>query len=212
MGFTGELNYKLETGEAFSCTAMHYPRGKLGLSGATDFLAAIGGVNDVDVLACYEKYLIEKNAWEKGQCMRVARERPGVCCYSDGTIYAFGGNASYENIESYAVERKSGQADWVGLDVIFEVPIFNIAAMPYKNNILIFGGYLKQSKEIFTLMGEFKVKEGKFLEYLDVPYIPYHLSGGSFITMGGEIFVATYLREALRISIFNGEYWRFFKR
>lgn len=56
--FTRELNAKNEEGDILICSNMTYGRSKIGLGGAGQYLASVGGFNGSSILQYYEKYLI----------------------------------------------------------------------------------------------------------------------------------------------------------
>ena len=78
-GFSRNLACKNEQGKVKYCNKMGYARSCLGLGGAFNLLAALGGKDEQGNLKTYERYDTLKDKWTFEASMLVARTQPGVC-------------------------------------------------------------------------------------------------------------------------------------
>lgn len=110
-----------------------------------------------------------------------------MCCYSDSTIYVFCG---YKGNPNYSVEKYTADRGWKSLDAAFHYPVYNIAAIPYGEDILIFGGLgVKINEEVKRTMAIFQEEKNRFNELFDVAQTPLYMSCRSYIQVHDEIYV-----------------------
>ena len=81
---------------------MSNSRSRVGLGGANQYLAAVGGRDRDGILRVFEKYYEQKNEWAMKEPMIIAREQAGVCCLENKLVYVFCG---YHGNPEYSVER-----------------------------------------------------------------------------------------------------------
>lgn len=82
------------------------------------------------------------------------------------------------------------------MDVDLGKPAYNVSCTPYEDNILVFGGYKNIYKEtLITIMGIFDLESETFEPLTNVGKVPIHMSSGSYIRHGDEIYAVMYRKN-----------------
>lgn len=130
---------------------------------------------------------------------------PGVCCYPNETVYVFCG---LRNKPLSSVEKKTKDSSWKRLNIIFFKPIFNIVAIPYDTNILLFGGYFNpKERRNESVMAIYSEKELKMINLINVGEIPLYMGTRPHIVVNENIYVAVQKQSREYVSRFDGTEW-----
>lgn len=96
------------------------------------------------------------------------------------------------------------------LNFLFFKAIFNIAAIPYDSNILIFGGYFNpKEQKNESVMAVYSEKEAKFINLVNVGEVPLYMGTRPLVVKNDEIYVAVQRQGREQITKFNGVHWEF---
>lgn len=61
-------------------------------------------------------------------------------------------------------------------------------------------------------MGLYNKTNNKFTSKKNIGHVPFHFTGGSYITLGKEIFAVSYRKEMDIVSRFDGTTWKILRK
>ena len=151
-------------------------------------------------------YNVELNKWTTKEPMGEYRKMPGVCCYLNQTIYAFFG--CQENF-SFQIEKYTQQSSWEPLIIGYSYPTHSVAALPYGEDILNFGGTRSGKKgRDERVMTIFHYRSKKFIDLNYPGLIPPYMANRPYVRVNDEIYAGFQVKEKEYVSHFDGEKWR----
>lgn len=136
------------------CSPMITSRGCVGFCGIEGLLFAVGGEGSTGILKVSEQYKVSKNQWTDMPEMIQERKWPGLCCFErclyDEDLYCFQGISKkrLKSIEKY----DGGTRKWSKFEKDEgTIGNYNLRAIPYQEDILLFGGHKGEGKEVKTM-------------------------------------------------------------
>ena len=173
--FSADLVAKQFDGKVSKETPMSVRRSCIGFSGANSVLGAVGGTNQKGALKDFETYSLIERKWTKRPSLNSEREWPGLCYISNGPVYCFCGKNEDRILKSIEkIYLGSNDPRWIRMQKTEVEAYYHIKAIPFKDDILVFGGYFKwkypvSMTQIVSKLGKVK-EEGDYSPVLQGRY------------------------------------------